>query len=87
MIKQLCLSVFLILFTLRFVFRVQMGWDMETTLILSSHSKVLCESVHSVFPSDRMHLFPITTVDKVLSVRISFLAVPGEKMTNTQMDG
>lgn len=85
MIKQRP-SVSLTVFTMQFAFRVQLGWDTETSTDLAcqfffsflisyshscAHSEVLCESLHSVFPSGRMHLFPIATIDKMLSDRIS----------------
>lgn len=59
-------------------------------LITSSHScvhsEMLCESLHSVFPSDRMHLFLIATVDKMLSDRISRRPVPAQIMGSPLMD-
>lgn len=90
-------SLSLTVFTVQFVFRVQLGMghgdvtDLAckaffSFLISSPHSEVLCESLHSVFPSDRMHLFPIATVDKKLSDRISCRFVPAEMMTSPQMD-
>ncbi len=77
--------VSLTVFTVQLAFRVQLGWVLIKywiclpvifTFLISychscAHSEVLCESLHSVFPSGRMHLFPIATVDNMLPDRIS----------------